>query len=70
MKIDIHHHLHIAGNTDRAVLDAIANLKETIMATQAELASQLNTVSTKVQKVPDAVTPVEPTPEPNGEQPV
>ena len=48
MRIDVHHHFH---GLDDCIVQRLDELKELIMTTQAELASQLNDVTALVTKI-------------------
>jgi hypothetical protein len=53
MRIEIHHYHHVGDDIPgiQRLLDAILRLEKNIMATQAQLAADLNTVTAQIAKI-------------------
>lgn len=56
MRLDIHLYIHDCPDDEGAVLAAISDLKDTLMATQAELQASLDAVADQLAKASAEIT--------------
>lgn len=56
MRLDIHLYIHDCADDESAILCAISDLKDTLMATQAELQASLDAVGDQLAKATAEIT--------------